>query len=75
MLRDLLLTLTKASGRTLVEKTVPFDHLLTVRELFLTNAVRGIRWVRSCEGAVFENAETRKLHELMAGHLASKLTK
>ena len=70
VLRNLLLTLTGA----IVEKSVPFDHLLTVRELFLTNAVRGIRWVRSCEGTVFGNAETRKLYELMVGHLASKLT-
>jgi branched-chain amino acid aminotransferase len=73
VLRDLLLTLTKASGRTIVEKTATFDHLLQAKELFLTNAVRGIRWVRVCEGTVFENTETSKLYELMVGHLAAKL--
>lgn len=69
VLRNLLLTLTGA----VVEKSVTFDHLLTVRELFLTNAVRGIRWVRSCEGAVFGSAGTSKLHEELVEYLASKL--
>jgi len=70
VLRDLLLTLTKAAGYSIVEKSATPDAFLTAQEVFLTNAVRGIRWVRSCEGKVFENAKTRKLHEQMVGHLA-----
>lgn len=70
VLRDLLLILTKASGYLVVEKTATSDTFLGVQEVFLTNAVRGIRWVRACEGKVFENVKTRKLHERMVSHLA-----
>ena len=73
VLRDLLLTLTAASGRTAVEKSGTFDDLLAAREVFLTNAVRGIRWVRECEGKVYENTRTRKLFEATADCLASKM--
>lgn len=70
VLRDLLLALTKAAGSPICEKTAVFDDILAADEVFLTNAVRGIRWVRYCEGKVFGNAETRKLHELMVAHIA-----
>lgn len=70
VLRDLLLALTKAAGWPICEKTAVFDDILAADEVFLTNAVRGIRWVRYCEGKVFGNAETRKLHELMVAHIA-----
>lgn len=70
VLRDLLLALTKAAGSPICEKTAVFDDILAADEVFLTNAVRGIRWVRQCEGKVYENTETRKLHELMVAHLA-----
>ena len=71
VLRDLLLALTKAAGRPIHEKTAVFDDILAADEVFLTNAVRGIRWVRHCEGKVYGNAETIKLHELMVAHLAN----
>lgn len=73
VLRDLLLTLTRAAGGEILEKQATFDTLLMAREVFLTNAVRGIRWVRNCEGTVYQNTETRKLHEQMVGYLAHKL--
>lgn len=72
VMRDLLLTLTKTSGYKVVEKTIHMEGLLAAQEVFLTNAVRGIRWVRSCEGKVFSSTETRKLHELMVGYLTQK---
>lgn len=70
VLRDLLLALTKAAGSPICEKTAVFYDILAADEVFLTNAVRGIRWVQYCEGKVFGNAETRKLHELMVAHIA-----
>lgn len=73
VLRDLLLTLTKAAGRRVEERTIAFEHLLTVGEVFLTNAVRGIRWVNKIEGTALGNTHTRSLHELMVKHLAAKL--
>lgn len=73
IMRNLLLTLTKAEGNAIVEKSITFDGLLAAEEVFLTNAVRGLRWVRACEGKVFGNTETRKLHELTVAYLHSKL--
>lgn len=70
VLRDLLLALTKASGREVVEKTAAPDHIIAADEVFLTNAVRGIRWVHTCEGKVYENTKTGELFDLMVGRLS-----
>lgn len=66
VMRDLLLTLTKGAGLKTAETSASFDRLLAADEVFLSNAVRGIRPVHSCEGKVFEQAQTRRLFEIMA---------
>jgi len=73
VLRELLFSLTLAAGYTVQEKPATFARLLEADEVFLTNAVRGIRWVREIEGAVFKNNKTRELHETMVGYFQEKL--
>ncbi|MBX2893581.1 MAG: aminotransferase class IV family protein [Saprospiraceae bacterium] len=74
VLRDLLLALTKASGLAIIEKSANCDAILEAREVFFTNAARGIRWVRTCEGTAYRHEQTRRLHELMAAHLQGKMS-
>lgn len=69
VLRDLLLSLTLAAGCRVQEKSATFARLLEADEVFLTNAVRGIRWVRKMEEKAFEWQKTRDIFNLMARHL------
>jgi branched-chain amino acid aminotransferase len=62
-LRKLLLQLRSGMGLPVREKPATFATLTEADELFLTNAVRGVRWVRKFEGKVYGNAKTRDLHE------------
>jgi branched-chain amino acid aminotransferase len=68
VMRDLLLTLTRETGLETAEIPASFDRLMAAEEVFLSNAVRGIRPVHSCEGKVFAQAQTRRLFELMVGY-------
>lgn len=62
-LRKLLLLLRAEAGLPVQEKPITFATLLTAGEVFLTNAVQGIRWVRKIEGKVFDHRKTKTLHE------------
>ena len=71
VLRGLLPLLTARTGLRYAEKTAQPTDLLAADELLLTNAVSGIRWVRSCEGTVFRNTQTARLHQALVEHLAA----
>ncbi len=72
VMRELLLALTNAAGYAVREKSATFADLLTADEVFLTNAVRGIRWVRECEGKVFGCTQTAVFYDLLVGHVSPK---
>ena len=61
--RGLLPGLTEAVGLRFEEQIAGFEVLLTADEVFLTNAVRGIQWVRSCEEKVYDGSQTNLLHQ------------
>ncbi|MGN7782981.1 aminotransferase class IV [Niabella sp. 22666] len=48
---------------TVTETPCRTADLLQADEVFLTNAIRGIRWVRSIEDANYKGSTSRKLHE------------
>ncbi len=62
-LRSLLLALMPAWGYAVHEKPATFARLLRADEVFLTNAVRGIRWVGSCETRQYNGLKTKILYE------------
>lgn len=68
VMRELLLALTNAAGYAVSEKSATFADLSAADEVFLTNAVRGIRWVRACEGKVFGSARTADFYDLLVRH-------
>ncbi len=72
VMRELLLALTLDTGNRVQEKPLTFVRLPDAGEVFLTNAVRGIRPVRKYEGKVFASHKTKFLHELTAGYLAKQ---
>ena len=62
MRRHLLATMPGA-GFPLEEKTVTIRDLLTADEVFLTNAIRGIRWVATFRQTRYTNTLTTALHQ------------
>lgn len=69
ILRNLLLHLLPAAGFPVVEKSITFGELLEADEVFLTNAVRGIRWVACCEKKVFKQIHSGHFNYLLAKHI------
>ena len=61
MRRHLLENMPRA-GFPVVERSVTAEDLLNADELFLTNAIRGIRWVSSFRAAKFTNSLTTSLY-------------
>lgn len=69
VLRNLLLRLLPAAGYPVQEKSIGFEELLEAEEVFLTNAVRGIRRVVHCEGKVFGHTHSEHFNYLLADYI------
>ncbi len=67
--RGLLPKLIAAAGLRFEERVAGFEAIQTADEVFLTNAIRGIQWVRSCEEKVLDCNQTNLLHQELVGHL------
>ncbi len=73
-LQNLLCRLLRAEGLEVQEKPCFSADLLDADEVFLTNAIRGIRWVRKFEGAEYRAERSRAFNYLLERHLVSKLS-
>jgi branched-chain amino acid aminotransferase len=66
MRKQVLNELTTA-GFTCIEKEIAIEELLGADEVFLTNSIYNIRWVKSIDGANFgNNAITQKIYAAVA---------
>ncbi len=72
-LQKLLCGILRAEGLEVREKPASVDDLLGADELLLTNAIRGIRWVRKFEGAEYGFERARGFNYLLVRHLEAKL--
>ena len=63
VMRRHLLAVLPAAGFEVAERTVTIDDLLTADEVFLTNAIRGIRWVAAFREARYKNTLTTALYQ------------
>ncbi len=72
-LQKLLCTLLRADGWEVREKHASVDDLLGADEVLLTNAIRGIRWVRKFEGAEYSSERAQQFNYLLVRHLEAKL--
>ena len=61
VLRELLLT--SLPNTKIIEQTITIKDLYTADELFLTNVIKGIRWVRFLDERKFSNTRTLELFE------------
>jgi branched-chain amino acid aminotransferase len=55
-----------AAGFTCIEKEISTEELLGADEVFLTNSIYNIRWVKSIDDANFGNAITQKIYTAVA---------
>ena len=56
VMRRFLADLLQKTGFTLIEKITTAEDLQNAEGVFLTNAIRGIQWVRSFRGATYSNS-------------------
>lgn len=63
VMRRHLLTVMPQAGFSVEERTVTVDDLLAADEVFLTNAIRGIRWVAVFREARYKNTLTSTLYQ------------
>jgi branched-chain amino acid aminotransferase len=70
IIRRFLLEYLPAHGLSFQEKRITVDDLLAADEVFLTNSIKGIRWVSHCGGAFYSNHLTK----IIFGKLLKKLT-
>lgn len=73
ILRNLLLHLLPGSGYEVLEKSIAYAELLEADEVFLTNAVRGIRRVVQCEKKVFQQTHSAHFNYLLAEYIRNKM--
>jgi branched-chain amino acid aminotransferase len=72
--QKLLCALLRQDGWEVREKPCWPDDLKEADEVFLTNAVRGIRWVRKFEGAEYSCVKSRHFNYLMEKYLEKALS-
>jgi len=72
-LEKLLCSLLQAEGWEVREKPALVEDILRADELFLTNAIKGISWVRKFEGAEYGCERSRHFNYLLGKHLTAKL--
>ncbi|MBL7718508.1 MAG: aminotransferase class IV [Flavipsychrobacter sp.] len=54
-----------AKGVTITEKPLPVPELMDADEVFLTNAIRGIKWVKSVENTLFTGSATQRFSAII----------
>jgi branched-chain amino acid aminotransferase len=61
-MRKFLLKKMKNAKMNVVETSIAVDDLKTASEVFLTNAIQGIRWVKEIKGKMYNNTMATLLH-------------
>lgn len=51
----------------IIEKSLSANDLLAADEVFLTNAIKGIRWVRSLDDSRYNNEQTKQIYHSVFG--------
>jgi branched-chain amino acid aminotransferase len=62
VMRKYIIDKLNATGFTCIEKEVTIDELLAADEIFLTNSIYNIRWVKSITNKTLGNTITRKIY-------------
>ena len=62
VMRQFLLEKMQANNIKFVEKPISIDDVASAEEVFLTNAIKGIRWVRQFENTFYTNELSKELY-------------
>jgi branched-chain amino acid aminotransferase len=71
VMRRHLLTELPVAGYEVRESSLSVNDLLTADEVFLTNAINHIRWVRQCSNKVYANEKTMEIYERLTKTIES----
>jgi branched-chain amino acid aminotransferase len=63
VMRRHLLTSLRKEGWKVEEAPVSIDTILTATEVFLTNAIKGISWVRQFSNSLYTNKRTAEIYK------------
>ena len=64
VMRRYLIEKLKAAGYELREESITVSNLKAADEIFLTNAINGIRWVRQFRDSMYTNNHTSRIYNL-----------
>lgn len=62
VMRRHLLTRMNEAGNKILEKTITADDLMDADEVFLTNAINGLRWVKQFRQKAYTNTKTLEIY-------------
>ena len=66
VMRKFMIDQLAATGFTCIEKAITVDELLNADEVFLTNSIYNLRWVKSINDKNFGNTLTQKIYTAVA---------
>ena len=64
-MRKHLISILKQNNSEVAEMPIKIEDIANADEIFLTNSIRGIMWVRQFENSNYGNFETRKIYNLL----------
>jgi branched-chain amino acid aminotransferase len=70
IMRRYLLANLATNGFTVKEEPITVEDLLAADEVFLTNAIKGIRWVSHCGEIVYKNRVTTSIYKKLLKNMA-----
>ena len=65
IMRQFLLKTLPVKGFQIIEKEITIDELVDADEVFLTNSIQNIRWVKKISDKIFDSTVTRKIYSLV----------
>lgn len=75
IMRKVIIELARINGFHVSEEFVTSEQLLQADEIFLTNTIQGIRWVRDFRGKRYSNQMATKLTSLLNGYAVDYIAK
>jgi len=62
VMRSFVITALKKNNTSIVEKEITIEDLLDANEVFLTNSIYNMRWVKGIESSNYSNSKTREIY-------------
>jgi branched-chain amino acid aminotransferase len=72
-IRAVLIDCLRSNDIPLMEQACTLEDLNTADEIFLSNSIRKMRWVREMEGQKYKNEMTRQLYDLFLAQETNRL--